>query len=1601
MAEEYSVEAQLSASDSGYTSTMKSASKATKDLGDSVKNATKSLKNSDSAIAGTQSKLNGLDSALKKGADSADKTATDLEKLKKETDSMGKSADNAADGLDKLTKGADSASDAVGDAADDLDKLKKPLGDLPDETEETSQGLEKLGNKSESAVKSIAKLAAGMLAAKAAAVGLSAIGNSMDSAVSRFDTMSKFPKVMQSLGFNADQSKASIEALADGIDGLPTKLDEVVSTTQQMTSITGDLDKSTQATLALNNAMLASGSSSADASRGMTQYLQMLSSGKVDLQSWKTLQETMPIGLQKTAEAMGFVGESAQRDLYTALQKGEVTFTQFQNKLIDLATGSGQLAELARTNSEGIATSFGNLGNAVSKGVANTITSLDGLSKEVTGKSIAQHFDSTKVIINTAFNGINKSIKSATPYIKELNSGIGKTIDVANRFSPAIIAVGAGFATWKTISAGVAYLAKVDTYMNLASKSGQTLTVVTNASAAATLKDMMAKQGHTAAEIADATATKTATSAMLAKNGAVTMSTMLIGVHSGAISKDAAATALMATITGTANTATKLQATFVGLATGAISIQTVATMAATAATTAFGVALKVAMGPIGWIIGGVGLLAGGIALLIKHMNKVSPEAEKMNKQNEKLVSSTKKLNDEIKKSATSRKDEQKEIDKSAEKYELMAQQVEQLSQKQVQTAADKKLLKDNITSLNESLDGLGLAYDEETGKLNMSTEALKKRISANKDLETASKAQKDLVEITRQQADVEKQLQQLRSKEDDWKQKLDEKKVSTAEYLEGMKNLGKEEEKLNETRKRLANEQVQTQETLKASSEAYNQAVADGVMDQITTYDNLKDHMKEVVDSMKETWQGYADHAGDMFDKLSDKQELSVAQMQENLDENQRILAQWSENIAALSTRGIDEGLLNKLRDMGPEGAGYVAALVNASDDELKRLSETFAKVPQAATDAFNKAFDPSKSGVNENIMAMVTQTKGTLEGAIQTAGFGETATKIPEQIAEGVQQGAEKAASQAEESGKKISEATKNGVEQAAPQAKEAGNKVGKQVGDGVAEGMKDGAKNATKGMEAISTKISQGAPEVKSEAKKVAKSIPEQFKGMDGKMNTIGGQIMTGLANGINAKSGAAIAAAQSVADKITATIKHAMDIRSPSRVTRRLGEFISLGLAGGIKGKGKEAEKAAKKVADAVTEALSDMKFEIDMGRLTQSNYRDMLKELMQKYTLNKQQYYQIMREYTQIDETRRTKLERVNESILQSSQTYADKMRQINSKLIDDIKKENEKFEQALKQREEALYNQTSLFERIDWKEALNPTDLLNNLKGQVSLFEDWKAAIDKLATKVPDKLLTELTNLGIKSTAEIEALTRLTDKQLDEYISLWEKKHKLSAEEASKQMEPARQEMLNNIQALNEQALKDFEQARKDWIKTLQGFSKDVKELQKEYKTSGYDIGHNFVMGVDEGLMEMEGALKARARELAMSTVNEMRRALDIHSPSRVTKAIGKFTGQGLVEGLDGMVNRTKKTANKLAQAAIPKVKQRDILKDLGSFDIRSTMDSVLSVESFGLGDVTQLLRQLLDKNQAIVLDTGQLVGATTSKYDSRLGNEARLKGRFS
>ncbi|MGT2867285.1 tape measure protein [Streptococcus dysgalactiae subsp. equisimilis] len=265
------------------------------------------------------------------------------------------------------------------------------------------------------------------VATKLVSAGMNAISSSIGGAVSRVDTMNRFPVMMQAMGFSAQDAQGSIDDLAKGIDGLPTALDEVVGTTQQLALMTGDLGKSTKLTLALNNAFLASGSSSADASRGLQQFTQMLSSGKVDMQSWKTLMETMPLGLQKTAEAFGFAGASAKNDLYEALKKGNITFDQFSEKLIELDGGLGGFAELARINSIGIATSFKNLQTAVVRGVANMISEFDKAAKAKGLGGIAENLNKVKGAISTAFD-------KATPYISKFVDVIAAGVDRVKEF---------------------------------------------------------------------------------------------------------------------------------------------------------------------------------------------------------------------------------------------------------------------------------------------------------------------------------------------------------------------------------------------------------------------------------------------------------------------------------------------------------------------------------------------------------------------------------------------------------------------------------------------------------------------------------------------------------------------------------------------------------------------------------------------------------------------------------------------------------------------------------------------------------------------------------------------------------------------------------------------------------------------------------------------------------------------------------------------------------------------------------------------------------------------------------------------------------------
>lgn len=210
----------------------------------------------------------------------------------------------------------------------------------------------------------VKSIVAGVGVTKVIGATMNVLSSSFDGAINRFDTMQSYPKVMKSLGFEVEQSQRSVAKLNQSVQGLPTSLADVVTTSKSLAAVTGNIDKATDTTIALNHAFLASGSSSEDASRGLQQYSQMLAKGKVDMQSWRTLQETMAPALTKVAKKLGITSGNAN-ELYAALQNGTITFDQFNDAMIECDTETGGFADTALEASKGIKTSMTNIKSAV------------------------------------------------------------------------------------------------------------------------------------------------------------------------------------------------------------------------------------------------------------------------------------------------------------------------------------------------------------------------------------------------------------------------------------------------------------------------------------------------------------------------------------------------------------------------------------------------------------------------------------------------------------------------------------------------------------------------------------------------------------------------------------------------------------------------------------------------------------------------------------------------------------------------------------------------------------------------------------------------------------------------------------------------------------------------------------------------------------------------------------------------------------------------------------------------------------------------------------------------------------------------------------
>lgn len=280
--------------------------------------------------------------------------------------------------------------------AKDLDAKLSNIANQLGDTGKSADKFSKMGT-----------LAFGAVAGAAAALankGINMITNSIDGAIKRVDTLNNAPKVLQNLGFSAEESARAIKLIDKGVQGLPTSLDEIASSLVAIASSSGlGIDEATKLTVAFNNMALAGGKGPAEAQRALVQFTQALGRGKFQAQDFNTLMEVMPAQLNQVAKTL--LGASANSgQLRDALTSGEVSMKDFNDAVINLNTKGGSnfasFADQAKTATGGIATGWSLVQTAITRGIANII-------KAVGSGNITAAFGNLRTAVDTTFKAIS------------------------------------------------------------------------------------------------------------------------------------------------------------------------------------------------------------------------------------------------------------------------------------------------------------------------------------------------------------------------------------------------------------------------------------------------------------------------------------------------------------------------------------------------------------------------------------------------------------------------------------------------------------------------------------------------------------------------------------------------------------------------------------------------------------------------------------------------------------------------------------------------------------------------------------------------------------------------------------------------------------------------------------------------------------------------------------------------------------------------------------------------------------------------------------------------------------------------------------------
>ena len=265
-----------------------------------------------------------------------------------------------------------------------------------------------------------------------------------------------------------------------------------------------------------------------------------------------------------------------------------------------------------------------------------------------------------------------------------------------------------------------------------------------------------------------------------------------------------------------------------------------------------------------------------------------------------------------------------------------------------------------------------------------------------------------------------------------------------------------------------------------------------------------------------------------LFDEVTKKEEVSSETLMQNLEGQVQEFGEWQDILGQLSGRGVSAELIGELQEMGPSAIAEIKALNSMSDDELEKYVSLWSIKHAQARDQATSELEGLRIETQKNIAQLRD------DAAVELEAYRETwQTEMAQLEAD--------TSSQLEALRKEFSE------------------KVGL-------------IKNDTESQMVEMTEVTK---KILSEA---------------GWTET-GQQIPAGLAEGVAQSKSAFVNELTSMALSGVKAVKSALEINSPSRVFRALGNFTGLGFVKGISDYAQKSYVAGAGIADYATDGLSN--------------------------------------------------------------------------------------------------------------------------------------------------------------------------------------------------------------------------------------------------------------------------------------------------------------------------------------------------------------------------------------------------------------------------